>query len=109
MKSAAFASFQSATAPEARIGGEPDDEPKSRRVIIVAEVHEPDNDDPTEVVFRVMCPTRGLSPLYRFPRDSADGNPYSLYGRQAAEWCGVPSWNWLTITVCQTTSGSLMW
>jgi hypothetical protein len=105
MKGAALASFQSAAAPEARIGGERDDEPMPLTTIIVAEV---DADaQPPAVLFRVCHPSQGMSPLYRLARGSADGNPYALYGVKAAEWVGVPSWNHLTLVVAQVTSGSL--
>lgn len=100
MKSGSLASFQAAAAPEARIGGERD-EPLPLTTLIVAEA------DDEGAVFRVVCPRNGLSPLYRLDRPSADGNPYSLYGKQAAAWCGVPAWNHLTLIVAQMTSGSL--
>jgi hypothetical protein len=103
MKSAAFASMQAAAAPEARLGGERDDEPEPRRVIVVAEA----DPDANRVRFRVACPVLGLSPVFELARGSADGNPYPLYGRQAAEWCGLASWQLLEITVAQVTSGRL--
>jgi hypothetical protein len=88
----------------ADIGGERDDEPAPLTTIIVAEV----DLDAREVLFRVVCPKNGLSPLYRLPNSStADGNPYARYGNQAAQWCGVPAWNHLTLIVAQITSGSL--
>lgn len=98
-----IASFQSAAAPEARIGGEREGEPQPLTTIIVAEVDE----DAGELLFRVVCPVRGLSPLYRLKRRTADGNPYSVYGEKAAQWVGVPSWNHLTLIVSQISSGSL--
>jgi hypothetical protein len=104
MKGGSSSSYRAAlSGTGADVGGERDDPAPFHTTLIVAEA------DPDEGVtlFRVVCPRRGLSPLYELARPSADGNPYALYGKQAAEWCGVPAWNHLTLIVAQITSGSL--
>lgn len=73
------------------------------KVIIVVEVAAID------LIFRVVCPVKGISPLFRHPGRAAwlGGNPYLIYGKEAAAWTGRPYLD-LILVVSTVTSNTLM-
>ena len=60
------------------------------------------------IAFHVVCPTRGLSPLYCIEGNKyIDGNPYGIYGDQVAEWTHKDKYS-LSIVVLQPTSSAIV-
>lgn len=70
------------------------------KVFILASV------DDKDLVFRVATEKMVLSPLFRRAGQAAyiNGNPYSMYGKEASEWTGMAR-SGLQIVVLQVTSG----
>lgn len=71
-------------------------------VYIITDTHEDD------LLFCVVCPLRGVSPVYRVPgyRGARNGNPYLVYGPQVEKWTKRLKYH-DTLVVSRVTSGQL--
>lgn len=63
--------------------------------------------DSRTVAFHIVCPIKGLSPLYRMDRPSINGNAYIVYGDKIEEWTGKNKYSFSPVTM-ESVSGQII-